>query len=129
MRRNDSGKNQTSFCVYITDLAKLNFTYFVSFSHCPILDLPSYDLLDEKVYVESRYCISFHFFPKRQNLDSSLQMTVLNLIKMVEVHVKGRNHCGKRNNCLFCAISPFLTHCSKDLYCRHVKTQAWFEKG
>ena len=40
-----------------------------------------------------------------------------------------RKHCGKRRNCSLRAISPFPTVFSKDLYCRHVKTRAFFGKG
>ena len=63
-----------------------------------------------------------------QNLQN-LQMTILNLMKMAESSQRGRIHCGKRRNCLLRAISPFHTVCSKDLYCRHVKTRACLGKG
>ena len=36
--------------------------------------------------------------------------------------------CGKRRNCSSRAISPFPTVFSKDLYCRHVKTQLVWER-
>ena len=35
---------------------------------------------------------------------------------------------GKRRNCSLGAIYPFPTVFSKDLYCKHVKTRAWFGK-
>ena len=38
----------------------------------------------------------------------------------------GRKHCGKRINCSLRAISPFPTLFSKGVYCRHVKTRAYF---
>ena len=40
-----------------------------------------------------------------------------------------RKHCGKRRNCSLQAISPLPTVFSKDLYFRHIKTRACFEKG
>ena len=39
-----------------------------------------------------------------------------------------RKHCAKRRNYSLRAISPFLTVFTKDLYCRHVKTRAVWEK-
>ena len=39
------------------------------------------------------------------------------------------NTVGKRRNCSLRAISPFPTVFSRDLYCRHVKTRAFFGKG
>ena len=53
----------------------------------------------------------------------SLQTTISNVMKMVEILQTGRKHCGKRRNCSLRAISPFSTVFSKDLYCRHVKTR------
>ena len=40
----------------------------------------------------------------------------------------GRKHCGKRRNCSSQAISPFPTVFSKDLYWRHIKTRACWER-
>ena len=48
--------------------------------------------------------------------------------KWQKVLQTGRKHCGKRRNCLLRAISPFLTVFSKDLYCKHVKTRACWER-
>ena len=49
-------------------------------------------------------------------------------MKMAESSSKGRKHFGKRRNCSLRAISPFLTVFSKDLYCRHVKSRACWER-
>ena len=40
-----------------------------------------------------------------------------------------RKHCWKRINCSLRAISPFPAVFSEDLFCRHIKTRAWFGKG
>ena len=53
---------------------------------------------------------------------------------MAEISPKGlkkkkkKKHCVKWRNCSLRAISPFPTVFSKDLYCRHVKTSACFER-
>ena len=39
----------------------------------------------------------------------------------------GKNHCGKRRNCSLRAISHFPALFLKDLYCRQVKTRAFWE--
>lgn len=43
-----------------TYLVRLNETYCVDYTyrHCPIEDLPTYDLLDEKTYVTARYLLN-----------------------------------------------------------------------
>ena len=50
--------------------------------------------------------------------DESLQTTILNMMRMVEISPNGSK-----------AISPFPTVFSKDMYCRQVKTMACLGKG
>ena len=45
-------------------------------------------------------------------------------MKMAEIFLNDRKHCGKRRNCSLRAISPFPTVFSKGLYCRHVVVRA-----
>ncbi|KAK3588530.1 hypothetical protein CHS0354_014241 [Potamilus streckersoni] len=46
------------------------FQIWMETKHCPILDLPSYDLLDEKEYVESRAAILSSISPLLEGLET-----------------------------------------------------------
>ena len=56
-------------------------------------------------------------------------MTILNLMKKVDISQKGQKHSGKRRNCSIRATSPFPTVFSKDLFGIHIKNESLLEKS